>query len=118
MHYFHEKIIRFHYFEADFGKYIFHEFRVVSTTALENLEDYPWQIYPNPTNGILSIQGLSNYNNSLRIYNKLGELILYEKLNFEGVIAKQIDIGQLPAGIYFVHIEGSKEKVIKKLVKL
>tara|TARA_B100001142_G_scaffold330264_1_gene397429 strand:- start:982 stop:4509 length:3528 start_codon:yes stop_codon:yes gene_type:complete len=106
------------YFEADFGKYIFHEFRVVSTTALENLEDYPWKIYPNPTNGILSIQGLSNYNNSLRIYNKLGELILYEKLNFEGVIAKQIDISQLPAGIYFVHIEGSKEKVIKKLVKL
>lgn len=106
------------YFEADFGKYIFHEFRVVSTTALENLEDYPWKIYPNPTNGILSIQGLSNYNNSLRIYNKLGKLILYEKLNFEGVIAKQIDISQLPAGIYFVHIEGSKEKVIKKLVKL
>ena len=45
------------YFEPDFGKYIFHEFRVENTTSLEEKEKYPWRIFPNPTNNIITIQG-------------------------------------------------------------
>ena len=39
-------------------------------------------------------------------------------IDFQGVISKQIDLTHLPTGVYFISIQNTKEKIIKKVVKL
>jgi hypothetical protein len=106
------------YFEPDFGKFIFHEFRVANTTSLEEQKKYPWKIFPNPTNDIITIQGYLDEKTYIYLYNHLGKLIMTSKINFEGVISNQLDISHLSAGVYFIHLQDTKEKTIKKVVKL
>ncbi len=106
------------YFEPDFGKYIFHEFRVENTTSLEEKEKYPWRIFPNPTNNIITIQGYLDTQTNISFYNNLGKLVMKTAVDFQGVISKQFDLTYLPTGVYFIRIQNMKEKIIKKVVKL
>ena len=106
------------YFEPDFGKYIVHEFRVENTTSIQDKAKYPWKIFPNPTNNSIQIQGYLDEKTNFSIYNNIGELVITHQLNFKGVISTQIDVSLFPTGIYFLHIQNTKEKTIKKVVKL
>ncbi len=106
------------YFEPDFGKYIFHEFRVENTTSLEEQGKYPWRIFPNPTNNIITIQGYLDTQTNISFHNNLGELVIQTSVDFQGVISKQFNLTHLPTGVYFITIQNMKEKIIKKVVKL
>jgi hypothetical protein len=106
------------YFEPDFGKYIFHEFRVENTTSLEEQGKYPWRIFPNPTNNIITIQGYLDTQTKIGFHNNLGKLVMQTAVDFQGVISKQFDLTHLPTGVYFIRIQNMKEKIIKKVVKL
>ena len=106
------------YFEPDFGKYIFHEFRVENTTSLEEQGKYPWRIFPNPTNNIITIQGYLDTQTNIGFHNNLGKLVMQTAVDFQGVISKQFDLTHLPTGVYFIRIQNMKEKIIKKVVKL
>ncbi len=106
------------YFEPDFGKYIFHEFRVENTTSLEEQGKYSWRIFPNPTNNIITIQGYLDAKTNISLHNNLGKLVMKTAIDFQGVISKQFDLTYLPTGVYFIRIQNTKEKIIKKVVKL
>jgi PKD repeat protein len=76
-------------------------------------------IYPNPTNGIVSIQ--SNFNQStytvIRVYNTYGQLLYSEeKVNIGDKQIKTLDFSKLGKGLYFIEIQGEgislKEKII------
>ena len=106
------------YFDGDFGKYIIHEFRVDNTTSLEEEQKYNWKIYPNPAKSIVTIEGYIDIETNISLYNNLGKLVMKTAVDFQGVVSKQIDLTHLQAGIYFISIQNTKERIIKKVVKL
>ncbi|MBK8720978.1 MAG: T9SS type A sorting domain-containing protein [Saprospiraceae bacterium] len=69
----------------------------------------PVTLYPNPTDGILH---LSEPQSTLSLYNPIGQLIAnYETTN-------EIDLSQLPKGIYYLELENGERKMVVKNKKL
>jgi trimeric autotransporter adhesin len=67
-------------------------------------------IYPNPSTNIITIQS-SKELDTIIIYNSLGEMVLQAKSKN---IKEQIDIGNLPSGIYIIHTQNKYLKLIKQ----
>ena len=77
-------------------------------TVQENDIDEGFNLYPNPTTGILKIFS----NNDLErvvVRNVLGAIVKESKTN-------QIDISDQANGIYFVELIADKLKIVKKIV--
>jgi len=74
------------------------------------------QISPNPGNGIftLTLQRYSNQISEINIFNSLGQLI--RTLSTSG-IKTNINISDIPSGVYVVEVKTEKEIWVKKLVK-
>jgi hypothetical protein len=88
---------------------------VVDCTGLNsysNNEKNTLLIYPNPSNGTFSIEGISN--TQLSITNELGQLLKTLTLNEN--IKQLVDLQDLPAGIYFVTGNQSNHFVKQKIV--
>ncbi|MDP1799862.1 MAG: T9SS type A sorting domain-containing protein [Bacteroidota bacterium] len=71
------------------------------------------KLYPNPTNGIFNMELIEPV--SLKIYSVTGALV-YEKV-FNEIGNFQLDISQLPNGIYNLRTESSREVSNTKLIK-
>lgn len=68
-------------------------------------------LYPNPTNGIFTIKGLEG-KTEISIYNNLGTLLKNVVL-----INDQVDVRQLPKGLYFITIHNENQPhFTKKLI--
>jgi hypothetical protein len=77
----------------------------IRSSAGINEETTNFSVSPNPSNDILTIQGKS-----------ANELVSLVDLNGTTVLsstASTLNISQLPAGIYYVNIHGTSQKVIK-----
>ncbi|MFH0895242.1 MAG: T9SS type A sorting domain-containing protein, partial [Bacteroidota bacterium] len=77
-------------------------------------------IYPNPTNGILYLSsGSFDDNMSVTITTVDGKLIMAEKVNtLNGTQQrKEIDLSKVPAGVYFVRMQGDNLDKISRIVK-
>lgn len=70
-------------------------------------------VYPNPTNGTLSIE-MENNNAGVngQVYNAMGAVVA--SFRSENAVA-MVDLSMQPAGIYFVHVAGTNQ--IAKVVK-
>ena len=79
----------------------------------------PFTIYPNPTNGVLTIQhsalttsNASHFNipnSSFRITNLMGQTVLTGNLTAE---TQQIDVSALPQGMYFINVGDMTQKFV------
>lgn len=70
-----------------------------------------FNIYPNPTNGLFTVNSASTIS-EIAVYNNLGQLIFVSEEN------NQVDISALSKGIYFVKIKNENGQTeIKKVVK-
>lgn len=73
-------------------------------------------VYPNPNNGILFFGGLPAVGNiQARLFNVKGQQVL-QKANINQD-SNQIEIDQLPAGVYILEIQAGETSSIKKIVK-
>ena len=72
--------------------------------------DNGFEIYPNPSNGILFVQS-ENINSEYRITNILGETVASGKIASE---TQQINVSSLPEGMYFLTIGNATMKFMKK----
>jgi hypothetical protein len=71
-----------------------------------------FNVFPNPTNGQLNIDGdLSRYT-KYSITNMSGQLILEDQLN-----ESLIDVSFIDEGIYFITLESNDDKVTHKFIK-
>lgn len=81
------------------------------TSIIEVIPSNVYNIYPNPTNGFLYLNGISN--KTVSVYNNLGENI--GKSNFENTI----DLSSCQNGLYFIQISDPKNNVTytSKIIK-
>jgi hypothetical protein len=68
-------------------------------------------IYPNPTNGILTIQHSSFriQNSAFRITNLMGQIVQTGSLSAE---TQQVDVSDLPQGMYFISVDDMTQKFV------
>ena len=62
-------------------------------------------IYPNPTNGLLTINGIDpNITNSIILYNSLGKVLRTIEINNDSF---KLDISDLPNGMYLIRVRNN-----------
>ena len=68
-------------------------------------------VYPNPANGILTVHhsAFRIQNSAFRITNLMGQTLLQGRISAE---TQQIDITNLPAGMYFISVGGQTVKFV------
>jgi hypothetical protein len=105
---------------------------MITVTSPSGINDYAsssgkFDLYPNPTKGKVTWQysgstgmignGLENdLKSSLEIFNLVGDKV-FEKQGFKSSGSNEIDLTDVPDGIYFVRISDRKQIYTMKLVK-
>lgn len=84
----------------------------LTSTGLKTLLDLGIKIDPNPATSFLYVEIPNNENANVSLINILGELVLYEQLNY----TKNIEISNLNKGLYFLVIENSRGKATQKII--
>jgi arabinogalactan endo-1,4-beta-galactosidase len=85
-----------------------------TTLSVENFKslDGVFNVYPNPSKSIITINALENRVNTIKLYSLNGNILIEKKGNYKNL---EMDISKLTAGIYFIKINN---KVVKKILKL
>ncbi|HRH57232.1 MAG TPA: T9SS type A sorting domain-containing protein, partial [Chitinophagales bacterium] len=79
-----------------------------------------FEVYPNPTNGILIIKGsgIENGIYKLVLRNVIGQILFTDEINATNSdIEKTISISTLANDIYFLSIENTNDVMVKKILK-
>ncbi len=90
-------------------------------TGIENLfSDSAISIYPNPSNGILKIELLSDYEGdeiSIEIFNMIGQLIFYSEEKFlSKKMGVEINLLHQPEGVYLFKISSNSISFNRKII--
>lgn len=76
-------------------------------------------VYPNPTNGLITVSLISDQNQpvGIKIYNSLNQVVYSsEELNQAGKSIVVADLGNLPGGIYYLHVMCMEHNLVKKII--
>ena len=96
-------------------------FTITHTLGISDLSNVNYfKVYPNPTTDIISINAseIENSDYTLSLNNNIGQTILSERIAVENnKLEKTISIAEFPAGIYFLVVNTSKSRIIKKIIK-
>lgn len=82
----------------------FHDYEVDEAIAAKG-----FKVYPVPSNGTITVSGYQT--NEYRITNLMGQTLMTGQINVEN---QQIDISELPIGLYFITIANQTIKLIKQ----
>ena len=94
--------------QVDFdGKYEY------SNIISVNIESAEIRLFPNPTKGIIEIHGKNIDYGTIRVTDNVGRLIKLQKLSGY----KQIDISDMPNGIYFIYILTDSQSTALGIIK-
>ena len=77
------------------------------------------KIYPNPNNGNFKVKFNLEQNDiiNLRVYNALNKVVFEENnISVGQAFAKDISLDNFTKGVYYLHIDGKRTNLIKKLV--
>lgn len=105
--------------QSDYGPVKFTDTKttsiVVSTcTGINELENSEFSIFPNPSNGMLTVKNVS-INSNVELINVLGEVIHKEKMMND---SKTFDFTSLPAGNYYLKLTNPEGKSSVKKVQI
>ena len=85
----------------------------VNNVSYKNIMEQDVSIHPNPCSDAINIEGLKDLNEiKILIYNQLGETVLVQEL-----FSNQINVTNLPSGVYFLKVQTSKEIHTQKFMK-
>lgn len=72
-------------------------------TSINQVEEFTFKIFPNPTTDYLSIQMSKDLNSTIRIYNTNGQVIL-EKVKIDNSTILKVDVSNIPNGTYILEV--------------
>jgi hypothetical protein len=77
-----------------------------------------FNVYPNPSTGLLTVNYSSKENTTLNIQltNLEGQIIYSEQKQLDGIYNQNLDFSSLAKGIYFLEIITNKETLVKKII--
>jgi len=86
-----------------------------STTGINSINNNESEliVFPNPSNGIFTIQNSGTENPKVEVYNYLGECIYQQICKSAN---QQIDLSFHPNGIYFLKFQSENNSSIKKII--
>ncbi len=77
--------------------------------GVNDLNNYDFKIYPNPTSGIITIETTEDFD-EIKIYNSLGQ-------ELKIINGSSIDISDFSAGIYWLKASKKNKNIFKKIIK-
>ena len=79
-------------------------------TSVEELESSKVNLYPNPTNNIINIEGLNkNEYNPIQVFDVQGKLVITKTISEKG----KIDLSELNKGVYVIKIGEVAQRIVK-----
>jgi hypothetical protein len=109
------------FFPGDFGNYHRYDFSVGFTMDVNEIEmNHEIAIFPNPSNGITTVEVSGDVNNdaTIEIIDLTGRMIYSEKMNASANFAEAfIDVSDFKTGSYLVKITTNQRVYTKTLVK-
>ena len=79
-------------------------------TGINDIKNSNIKIYPNPTNNIINIEGLTkNENNTIQIFDVQGKLVITKTINEKGTI----DLSELNKGVFVIKIGEVAQRIAK-----
>lgn len=94
------------YTTANIRSMVFSEMTAINRTASAS----QIRLFPNPTNGVFTISGIGDEQQSMTIYNMLGKIVK-KQLCSNGT---HIDISEQPKGVYIIRIGNQTIKIVKQ----
>lgn len=85
----------------------------ISTTGINELTANNFSIYPNPSNGIITIDSYNSKQYGVQVFDVLGNII-YHKLNNNNKTI--IDLAAKTKGIYLVAITTENNRIVKRII--
>ena len=85
------------------------------SSVKNDLNSVPITLSPNPTGGILSIQGLPSDNITVSVFSVLGKMVMAQK-NSPGPDFR-LDLSKLVPGTYYIRFSSANTVVTKKVVR-
>lgn len=87
------------------------------TTGMGERHEDAFALYPNPTNGVVSI-GFNGNDGEAEIWvtNVMNEVVLTEKATASAGKSLNLDLGQLSKGFYFVKVKTESYEVTRKVI--
>jgi hypothetical protein len=76
------------------------------------------EVYPNPIKDITSIAVYEKVDGELSIFDASGRQVYSDKITSDGNTVKQINIGNLPQGVYILKITSDGKEIVKRIIKL
>ena len=83
----------------------------VNSVGIETIEQNRWSVYPNPGNGMFTIEGIVKNGTAIRVMNGLGQEMNVKPVYASGKIT--LDMTNEPTGVYLLMVENSITKLIK-----
>lgn len=87
---------------------------VILSSGLTKLPASDLQLYPNPTNGQITIK-IQQQSFDVKVFDQTGRLVMQEQTEI-GMPNHSIDLSEQTPGIYFMQLNSGKEQVVKKIV--
>jgi len=76
------------------------------------------QVYPNPTEGMFTIElnDVENGDYFIEITNLLGQIVYFNNKNVNGFLNEKIDLSFFNKGIYFLKISSSVSSIVERII--
>lgn len=108
-------------FDPDFGRFAIFEFGVGNITNIDHKEiQFALNVFPNPTNDLLNVNiiGLNDMEITMSLFSSVLAKVMEKKWTVnEDVFNTEINMGDLPSGIYFLSINFGDYSTTEKVVK-
>ncbi|NDB36497.1 MAG: T9SS C-terminal target domain-containing protein, partial [Flavobacteriia bacterium] len=85
-----------------------------SSNLLESLNEFKFDVVPNPSNGMVTVSSSQNTSVTPVVYNLLGAEV--KRLNVTSQFPFSLDLSDLPNGIYYLNCINSKASIAKRIV--
>ena len=82
----------------------------------ETTPEFEVSLYPNPFEGVVSIQHNTEEDITINVFDPAGKLVFNNVLNVTGP-NQSINLEQLSSGVYLVHLQSNQLAYFTKLIK-